>query len=169
MTEPRIIRILSTAVKATLILWLLFKGISLLLTASSLGAIDLTCVNPSIESMLQLMLFGRNTGLDVALFIVFLVIIAACYPTSYLLLSGRVVFRRLAFIGYAVLLIFDAISLTVSLALFGFFDTGYLIVLIVSVLLIICLLYYGKTRILGAADDPDTAPDDAPDEAENNS
>jgi len=160
MTESRIIKIINTAVKATLILWLLFKAVSLILTASSIGAVDLTCVNPSIEIMLQLMLFGKNTALDVALFIVFVIITAVCYPSAYLLISKRVLLRRIAFIGYAVLLIWD----TVSLALLGLGDIWDLILFIVDIMLIGCLLYYGKTRILGVSDDPESTTEDALDE-----
>ena len=163
------LKYLKTAVRIILPLWMVIKIVCALVTFLSAGAVDLTFMNPAVELGFNALVFIKDTSLGLGVFIGFVVVIAVGVPMSFLVIPDSKVQNIIGFFAYAIVTLTDIVSVFIL----GFNDGMFILSLILHLLLFLCLLFYGKIRILNRNEaDADAIPlktDADREDAENNS
>lgn len=141
---------LKTAVRVILPLYLIVKIIAGLLTFLSFGAIDLTFFNPSIEMAFQVFIFFiKNTTTGLVIFITVIALTLFGTALGFFVSSDSKKLNIVGFFAYSVLLLTDIVSAVILLMMNGLFSDGaFMLSLILGAVMLICLLFYGKRRLL---------------------
>ncbi len=149
MHDPR----LKTAVRIILPAWLVVKIVAALITFFSLGLVDLTVFNPSIELGFQTFIFYiKSTSLGLALFIGLLALTLFSTALGFFVARNDRVWNIIGSVAYAVMLLTDIVSAVIL----GCFDSVFFLLLIFDLPIALCLVLYVKLCLT-----PKKADDDA--------
>ena len=147
-------RSLKSAVRVILPLWLIVRIIAGLVTFCTLGAIDLTYFNPSVETAFQMFIFfikNTTTGLAVFISVISLTVLGAAL--GFFVSSDSRKLRMIGFFAYALLFLLNIISALVLV----FQDGIFILSLVMELLIGACLIYFSKTCLFHTKNTADRA------------
>lgn len=149
---------MKTAVKVILSAWLIIKIIAGLVTFLTLAEIDLTFFNPTIELAFQVFVFFiKNTTTGLVLFIMMIALSLFSTAIGFFVSSDSRKTNIAGFFACALLILMDIVSALILLVHNGLATDGiFILSLVIGVLMLICLLFYGKWYLLKPKEsDPD--------------
>ena len=156
--------VFKTAVRVILPIWLILKIVAALITFLSLSAVDLTFMNPAVELGFQSLVFVKNTAAGLGIFIGFVIITVVGIPASFLVIPDSRVQNIIGFFAYAVVLLTDIVSAFILI----FTDGLFILSLILGLVMVFCLLYYGKSFLHNRHEDEKIEEEPYGEEVENN-
>lgn len=157
MKTEKAIPKLKKAFKMILPLYLIIKIFAALLSILTLGGVDLTFINPALELSFYSLIFVKYTSEGLTIFIAMITMIAVGVPLSFFIISDRKILRYVGLIAYCVIVLMDVVSIFVM----GFGDGRFILSLVIDLLMILCLLLYGKYCLLSFdTDSVSEAPED---------
>lgn len=142
------LKYLKTAARIILPIWLVLKIIAALVTFLSAGEVDLTFMNPAVELGFNALVFIKDTSVGLGVFIGFVVVETVGVPLSFLVIPDSRVQNIIGFFAYAIVTLTDVVSVFIL----GFGDGLFIVSLILHLMVLLCLLYYGKQCILSSSE-----------------